>query len=85
MGKTIAELFHEEVHELERTKYVYEHGDGTFTWHPIRGYAFGLAMEDNRLDPTFIKKFSSALRSERVHHQAGMMAHLRRTTSPNRQ
>ena len=69
MGKTIAELFHEEVHELEHTKYVYEHGDGTFTWHPIRGYAFDLAMEDNRLDPTFIKKFSSALQSERTHHQ----------------
>ena len=69
MGKTIAELFHEEVHELEHTKYVYEHGDGTFTWHPIRGHAYGLAKEDNRLDPTFIKKFSSALRSERTHHQ----------------
>ena len=68
-GKTIAELFHEEVHELEHTKYVYEHGDGTFTWHPIRGHAYGLAMEGNRLDPTFIKKFSSALRSERTHHQ----------------
>ncbi len=68
-GKTIAELFHEEVHELEHTKHVYEHGDGTFTWHPIRGYAFDLAMEDNRLDPTFIKKFSSALQSERTHHQ----------------
>ena len=78
MGKTIAELFHEEVHELEHTKYVYEHGDGTFTWHPIRGYAFDLAMEGNRLDPTFIKKFSSALRSERTHHQELENALLRR-------
>ena len=78
MGKTIAELFHEEVHELEHTKYVYEHGDGTFTWHPIRGYAFDLAMEDNRLDPTFIKKFSSALQSERTHHQELENALLRR-------
>ncbi len=70
MGKTLAELFHEEVHELEHTKHVYEHGDGTFTWHPIRGYAYGLARENNnRLDPTFIKEFSSALRSERTHHQ----------------
>ena len=78
MGKTIAELFHEEVHELEHTKYVYEHGDGTFTWHPIRGYAYGLAMEGNRLDPTFIKKFSSALQSERTHHQELENALLRR-------
>ncbi len=70
MGKTIAELFHEEVHELEHTKHVYEHGDGTFTWHPIRGYAHGLADENNNpLDPTFIKELSSALRSERTHHQ----------------
>ena len=78
MGKTIAELFHEEVHELEHTKYVYEHGDGTFTWHPIRGHAYGLAKEDNRLDPTFIKKFSSALRLERTHHQELANALLRR-------
>ncbi len=69
-GKTIAELFHQETHELEHTKHVYEHGDGTFIWHPIRGHAFGLAEENNnRLDPAFIKKFSSALRSERTHHQ----------------
>lgn len=69
-GKAIAELFHEEAHELEHTKHVYEYGDGTFIWHPIRGHAFGLAQENNnRLDPAFIKKFSSALRSERTHHQ----------------
>ena len=69
-GKTIAELFHEEAHELEHTKHVYEHGDGTFIWHPIRGHAYGLASENNnRLDPAFIKEFSSALRSERTHHQ----------------
>ena len=69
MGKTIAELFHEEVHELERTKYVYEHGDGSYTWHPIRGHAFDLAMKGNRSDPTIIKRLSSALRAERAHHQ----------------
>ena len=78
MGKTIAELFHEEVHELEHTKHVYEHGDGSFTWHPIRGRAFNMAMEGNRLDPTFIKEFSSALRSERTHHQELANALLRR-------
>ena len=69
MSKTIAELFHEEVHELEHTKYVYEHGDGTFIWHPMRGPAYDLANKGDRFDPTFIKKFSSALRSERTHHQ----------------
>ncbi len=78
MGKTIAELFHEEVHELEHTKHVYEHGDGSFTWHPIRGHAFNLANEGNRLDPTFIKEFSSALRSERAHHQELANALMRR-------
>ncbi len=69
-GKIIAELFHEEAHELEHTKHVYEYGDGTFIWHPMRGHAYGLAWENNnRLDPAFIKEFSSALRSERTHHQ----------------
>ena len=78
LGKTIAELFHEEVHELEHTKYVYEYGDGSFTWHPIRGRAFSLAQEGDRLDPTFIKEFSSALREERAHHQELANALMRR-------
>ena len=78
MGKTIAELFHEEVHELEHTKYVYEYGDGSFTWHPIRGRAFSLAQEGDRLDPTFIKEFSNALREERAHHQELANALMRR-------
>ena len=78
LGKTIAELFHEEVHELEHTKYVYEHGDGSFTWHPIRGRAFNLANKGDRLDPTFIKEFSSALREERAHHQELANALMRR-------
>ena len=88
MGKTIAELFHEEVHELEHTKYVYEYGDGSFTWHPIRGRAYNLALEavkvtvegveDNQLDPTFIKELSSALREERAHHQELANALMRR-------
>ena len=78
MGKTIAELFHEEVHELEHTKYVYEYGDGSFTWHPIRGRAFSLAQEGDRLDPAFIKEFSNALREERAHHQELANALMRR-------
>lgn len=78
LGKTIAELFHEEVHELEHTKYVYEYGDGSFTWHPIRGRAFSLAQEGDRIDPTFIKEFSSALREERAHHQELANALMRR-------
>ena len=78
MGKTVAELFHEDLQELEYTKHVYERGDGSFTWHPIRGRAFNLAMEDNRLDPTFVKKLSSALREERAYHQELENALMRR-------
>lgn len=78
MGKAVAELFHEEVQELEYNKYVYERGDGSFTWHPMRGHAFDMAMDDNRLDPTFIKKFSSALQEERAYHQELENALLRR-------
>ena len=75
MGKTVAELFHEDLQELEYTKHVYERGDGSFVWHPIRGRAFNLATgEGNKLDPTqldpaFIKELSSALREERAYHQ----------------
>ena len=79
MGKTVAELFHEDLQELEYTKLVYEHGDGSFTWHPIRGRAFNLAArQENQLDPTFIKKLSSALREERVFHQELENALMRR-------
>ena len=78
MGKTVAELFHEDLQELEYTKHVYERGDGSFTWHPIRGRAFNLAMGDNRLDPTFVKKLSSALREERAYHQELENALMRR-------
>lgn len=79
MGKTVAELFHEDLQELEYTKLVYERGDGSFTWHPVRGRAFNLAAgQENQLDPTFIKKLSSALREERTYHQELENALMRR-------
>ena len=69
MGKAIAKLFHEEVHELEYAKHVYEHGNGTFTLQPIRRDIYHSVLEGNLLDPMFLKKLSSSLRAGQAQHQ----------------